>query len=45
MMKDEEFKLLRGFGDRLTNGWTFVNVELLLRLKTSLTSFKSVMDG
>ena len=33
MMKDDDFKLLRGFGDRLTNGWTFANVELLLRLK------------
>ena len=33
MMKDDDFKLLRGFGDRLTNGRTFANVELLLRQK------------
>ena len=33
MMKDDDFKLLRGFGDRLTNGRTFVNVESLSPLK------------
>ena len=33
MMKDDDFKLLRGFGDRQTNGRTFVNVESLSRLK------------
>ena len=31
--------------DWQTNRRTFVNVESLLRLKTSLTSFKSEMDG
>ena len=35
MMKDDDFKLLRGFvTDRQTNGRTFVNVESLSRLKT-----------
>ena len=37
MMKDDDFKLLRGFDkgqtDRQTDGQTFVIVELLLRLK------------
>ena len=37
MMKDDDFKLLRGFADKQTNeqtnGQTFVIVELLLRLK------------
>ena len=32
-MKVDDFKLLRGFADYLTDGWTFVNVESLLRLK------------
>ena len=32
-MNDDDFKLFRGFGDRLTNGRTFVNVESLSRLK------------
>ena len=27
IMKEEGYKLLMGFGDRLTNGRTFVNVE------------------
>ena len=40
MMKDDDFKLLRGFIDRQTNGqtnkWTFVNVESLSRLKKSI---------
>ena len=35
-MKDDDFKLLRGFIDGQTNGrtnkWTFVNVESLSRL-------------
>ena len=37
MMKDDDFKLLRGFADRQTDGqtnrWTFVTVKLLSRLK------------
>ena len=37
MMKDDDFKLLRGFGDgwmnEQTDGQTFVIVELLSRLK------------
>ena len=33
MMKDDDFKLFRGFDDRRTNGQTFAIVELLLRLK------------
>ena len=32
-MKDDDFKLLRGFADKQTNRQTFVNVELLSRLK------------
>ena len=39
MMKDDDFKLLRGFDygqtDRQTEGQTFVNVELLLQLKSN----------
>ena len=27
-MNNDDFKLLRGFGDRLTNGRTFVNVNV-----------------
>ena len=35
MMKDGDFKLLRGLiTDRQTDGQTFVNVELLLQLKS-----------
>ena len=35
-MKDDDFKLLRGFYDERTNGrTTFVNVESLSRLKIS----------
>ena len=33
MMKDDDFKLLRGFCDWQTDERTFVNVELLSRLK------------
>ena len=33
MMKDDDFKLFRGFEDRQTNGQTLVIVESLLRLK------------
>ena len=33
MMKDDDFKLLRGFADRLTDERTFVIVESLSRLK------------
>ena len=33
MMKDDDFKLLRGFADRLTDEQTFVIVESLSRLK------------
>ena len=40
MMKDDDFKLLRGFADRQTNErtneQTFVNVESLSRLKIIL---------
>ena len=32
-MKDDDFKLLRGFADRRTDGQTFVIVESLSRLK------------
>ena len=34
MMKNDDFKLLRGFADRLTDRQTFVIVELLLQLKS-----------
>ena len=34
-MKDDDFKLLRGFGDGRTDGQTFVIVESLSRLKTN----------
>ena len=34
-MKDDDFKLLRGFADRRMNRQTFVIVELLLQLKNS----------
>ena len=34
MMKDNDFKLFRGFDDRRTNGQTFAIVESLSRLKT-----------
>ena len=37
MIKNDDFKLLRGYADRQTiertNKWTFVTVELLLQLK------------
>ena len=33
MMKDDDFKLFRGFADGLTDEQTFVIVESLLRLK------------
>ena len=33
MMKEDDFKLLRGFGDRRTDGRIFVIVESLSRLK------------
>ena len=33
MMKHDDFKLLRGFDNRQTDGQTFVNVESLSRLK------------
>ena len=33
MMKDDDFKLFRGFADGLTDEQTFVIVELLSRLK------------
>ena len=33
MMKDEDFKLLKGFALGQTDGQTFAIVELLLRLK------------
>ena len=32
-MKDDDFKLLRGFGDGQTDAQTFVIVESLSRLK------------
>ena len=34
MMKDDDFKLLRGFADRQTDGQTFAIVESLSQLKT-----------
>ena len=40
MVKDDDFKPLRGFDDGQTNGrTTFVNVESLSRLKTVLHCF------
>ena len=36
MMKDDDFKLLRGFDNGQTNEQTFVIVESLLRLKNRL---------
>ena len=36
MMKDDDFKLLMGFGDRRTDEQTFVIVESLSRLKNLL---------
>ena len=42
-MKDDDFKLLRGFADRQTDRWTnkqtFVIVESLLRLKRPILRF------
>ena len=35
-MKDDDFKLLRGFDNGQTNEQTFVIVESLLRLKTKI---------
>ena len=35
MMKDDDFKLLRGFDNEWTDGRTFVIVESLSRLKTA----------
>ena len=37
---DDDFKLFGGFDDRWTNRQTFVNVELLLRLKMELLHLK-----
>ena len=37
MMKDEDFKLLRGFEDRQMIERTLVNVELLSRLTEKMT--------
>ena len=37
-MNYEGFKMLRGFGDGLTNRRTFVNVESLSRLKNKTNS-------
>ena len=42
-MNYEGFKMLRGFGDRLTNGRTFVNVESLSRLKIDTNSTLSAV--
>ena len=36
MMKDDDFKLLKGFALRLTNEQTFAIVESLSRLKNSM---------
>ena len=49
MLKDDDFKLLRGFCDgqtnERTNGQTFVNVESLSRLKIhELTIFKMLTN-
>ena len=44
MMKDDDFKLLRGFADGQTDKWTneqtFVIVELLSRLKSKAMTIK-----
>ena len=44
MMKDDDFKLFRGFEDRRTDGQTLVIVELLSRLKTSNVTIKYISD-
>ena len=38
MMKDDDFKLLRGFDYGRTDGQTFVIVESLLRLKEEFSN-------
>ena len=43
MIKDDDFKLLRGFTDKLTDKQTFVNVESLLRLKIRKSTFKEAI--
>ena len=45
MMKDDDFKLLRGFGDGRTNEQTFVIVESLSRLKKRLKRVTSYIFG
>ena len=46
-MKDDDFKLLRGFNygrtDRQSNRWTFLNVELLLQLKNPYKNYRFKM--
>ena len=46
MMKDDDFKLLRGFNygwtDRQSNRWTFLNVELLLQLQNPYQNYNIV---
>ena len=46
MIKDDDFKLLRGLADGMTdgqtNGWTFVNVELLLQLKNPYQNYRQL---
>ena len=37
-MKDDDFKLLRDFGDGRTDGQTFMIIESFLRLKYALYS-------
>ena len=39
MMKDDDFKLLRGFADKWKDEQTFVIVESLLQLKKSVKPF------
>ena len=49
MMKDEDFKLLRGFDngwtDEQTDKQTFVIVELLSRLKAILVNYDVIMTN
>ena len=41
MMKDDDFKLLRGFGDKQTDRQTFVIVESLLQLKLKFANLNN----
>ena len=44
MMKDDDFKLLRGFADKQTDGRTFVIVESLSRLKNAIVFMKILFN-